>query len=75
MGARAKGLPELLTGLGVNGGLCGAAAGSQRRAVGSTGIRRATHRWLQQHSGLDELRGVDFETVGVMQLYRASDAW
>ena len=35
---------------------------------------RATHRWLQRRSGLGELLGVDFETVGAMQLYRASDA-
>ena len=28
---------------------------------------------LQERSGLGELLGVDFETVGAMQLYRASD--
>ena len=28
---------------------------------------------VQHHSGLGELLGVDFETVGAMQLYRASD--
>ena len=35
---------------------------------------RATHRWLRVRSAAGELLGVDFETVGAMQLYRASDA-
>ena len=35
---------------------------------------RATHRWLRERSAAGELLGVDFETMGAMQLYRASDA-
>ena len=58
--------------------------GRQRRRTAATGAvvgrlaqpasERATHRWLQERSGLGELLGVDFETVSPMQLYRASDA-
>ena len=68
------GLPNLLTRLGVNGALCVAAAGVIVGRLAQPGSERATHRWLQQRSGLGELLGVDFETVGAMQLYRASDA-
>ncbi len=35
---------------------------------------RETHRWLAQDSALGELLGVDYESMGAMQLYRASDA-
>ena len=60
--------------LGVNGALCAAAAGVIVGRLAQPASERATHRWLQQRSGLGELLGVDFETVGAMQLYRASDA-
>ena len=68
------GLPDLLTRLGVNGALRAAAAGVIVGRLAHPASERATHRWLQQRSGLGELLGVDFETVGAMQLYRASDA-
>ena len=68
------GLPDLLTRLGVNGALRAAAAGLIVGRLAQPASERATHRWLQQRSGLGELLGVDFETVGAMQLYRASDA-
>ena len=35
---------------------------------------RATYRWLCQRSALGELLQVDFETMSMMQLYRAADA-
>ena len=35
--------------------------------------QRATHRWRRERSAAGELLGVDFETTGVMRLYRASD--
>ena len=38
------------------------------------GSERATRRWLAERSALDELLGVDFQTLEPMQLYRASDA-
>ena len=68
------GLPALLTRLGVNGALRAAAAGAIVGRLACPASERATHRWLQARSGLGELLGVDFETVGAMQLYRASDA-
>ena len=66
-------LPALLTRLGVNGALRSAATGAIVGRLAAPASERATHRWLQQRSGLGELLGVDFETVGAMQLYRASD--
>ena len=51
-----------------------AAAGVIVGRLAQPASERATHRWLQARSGLGELLGVDFETVGAMQLYRASDA-
>ena len=67
------GLPDLLARLGVNGALRAAAAGVIVGRMAHPASERETHRWLQQRSGLGELLGVDFETVGAMQLYRASD--
>ena len=67
-------LPALLTRLGVNSALRAAALGALVGRLAQPASERATHRWLQQRSGLGELLGVDFETVGAMQLYRASDA-
>ena len=66
-------LPALLTRLGVNGALRSAATGAIVGRLAAPASERATHRWLQERSGLGELLGVDFETVGAMQLYRASD--
>ena len=66
-------LPALLTRLGVNGALRSAATGAIVGRLTAPASERATHRWLQERSGLGELLGVDFETVGAMQLYRASD--
>ena len=68
------GLPALLADLGVNGALRAAAAGVIVGRLAHPASERATHHWLQERSGLGELLGVDFETVGAMQLYRASDA-
>ena len=68
------GLPALFSALGVNGALRAAAAGAIVGRLACPASERATHRWLQERSGLGELLGVDFETVSAMQLYRASDA-
>ena len=68
------GLPALLADLGINGALRAAAAGAIIGRLAQPGSERATHRWLQQRSGLGELLGTDFETTSAMQLYRASDA-
>ncbi len=68
------GLRELFQRLGINGPLRAAAAGSIIGRLAAPASERATHRWLRERSGLGELLGVDFETMGAMQLYRASDA-
>ena len=68
------GLVELLTELGVNGALRAAATGSIVGRLAYPASERATHAWLGERSALGELLGVDFETMGAMQLYRASDA-
>ena len=68
------GLRELFQALGINGPLRAAAAGSILGCLAAPASERATHRWLREPSGLGELLGVDFETMGAMQLYRASDA-
>ena len=67
------GLPDLLARLGVNGALRTAAAGVIVGRMAHPASERETQRWLQQRSGLGELLGVDFGTVGAMQLYLASD--
>ena len=68
------GLVELLAGLGVNAALCTAALGSIVARLAYPASERATHAWLRERSALGELLKVDFETMGAMQLYRASDA-
>ena len=68
------GLPDLLEELGVNGPLRAAAVGSIVGRLAHPASERATHAWLRERSALGELLGVDFETMGAMQLYRASDA-
>ena len=68
------GLMELLCTLGINASLCTAAVASIVARLGYPASERATHAWLRERSALGELLGVDFETMGAMQLYRASDA-
>ena len=60
--------------LPVPASLCAAAIGSVIARMARPGSERATRRWLGERSALGELLGVDFETMGAMQLYRASDA-
>ena len=71
---RQLGLPALLAELGVNAALRDAALGSIVARMAFPASERATHRWLRERSAAGELLGVDFETMGAMQLYRASDA-
>ena len=51
-----------------------AAIGSTIARMARPGSERAARRWLAERSALGELLGVDFETLELMQLYRASDA-
>ena len=66
-------LMPLLGRLGFNGRQCAAAVGSIIGRMAAPGSERATYRWLQQRSALGELLEVDFESMGMMQLYRVSD--
>ena len=68
------GLRARLHELPVPASLCAAAIGSVIARMARPGSERATRRWLGERSALGELLGVDFETMGAMQLYRASDA-
>ena len=68
------GLMPLLETLGVNGALRSAATGLIVGRLAHPASERETHRWLAQDSALGELLGVDYESMGAMQLYRASDA-
>ena len=54
--------------------VCAAAIGSVIARMARPGSERATRRWRGERSALGELLEVDFETMGPMQLYRASDA-
>ena len=64
----------LLHRLGLNGPQRAAALGSIIARMAAPGSERATYGWLCHRSGLGELLQVDFETMSMMQLYRASDA-
>ena len=68
------GLVELMAELGMNGPMRAAAVGSIVGRLAHPASERATQAWLRERSALGELLGVDFETMGAMQLYRASDA-
>ena len=67
-------LPDLLERLGIAPSLRAAAVGSIIARMACPGSERATRRWLAERSALGELPGADFETMGPMRLYRASDA-
>ena len=67
------GLAPLLERLGFNGRQRAVALGSIIARMAQPGSERATWRWLCERSALGELLEVDFETLNVMQLYRASD--
>ena len=68
------GLRTRLEELGIGASLRAAAIGSIIARMARPGSERATGRWLGERSALDELLGVDFQTLEPMQLYRASDA-
>ena len=68
------GLVELLAELGLNGPLRAAAVGAIVGRLARPGSERATWGWLGRRSGLGELLDFDFQTLSLMQMYRASDA-
>jgi hypothetical protein len=67
------GLPEILTGAGLNGIQRSCALGSIVGRLAAPGSELATWRWLRDRSALGELLEVDFEGVALSQLYRVSD--
>jgi len=64
---------QLLEEIGLNGPQRAAAIGLIVGRMAEPGSELATHGWLCRRSGLGELIDVDFETMSLMQLYRASD--
>ena len=63
----------LLSGLGINATQITAIVGSIIARMAVPNSERASHRWLGTKSGLGELLDVDYETMPLMSLYRASD--
>jgi transposase len=59
---------------GLNRPQIAAAVGNIVGRMAHPGSELATHAWLQQHSGLGDLIGFDFEAMDLNRLYRASDA-
>ena len=70
---RQVGLEQKLEGLGFTGPQRSAAIGTIVARMVAPGSELFTHGWLQHHSALGELIDYDFEAMGLMQLYRASD--
>ena len=70
---RQRGLDRKLERLGFTGPQRAVALGTliAHRAV--PGSERAPRAWLTEHSGLGELIGYDFATMGPMPLYRVCD--
>ncbi len=67
------GLPGLLQELGLSGPQRQAALGLLVGRIAAPASERATWTWLRERSGLGELLGGDFETMGLSALYRAND--
>ena len=66
-------LEEKLEGLGFNHNQCHAAIGNIVGRMVQPGSEPSTHEWLQTHSALGELLGIDYQNLGLSALYRASD--
>ena len=70
---RQCGFEAKLAELGLNPAQIAAAVGNIVARMACPGSELASHGWLQQHSGLGELLGFDFEAMDLSRLYRASD--
>lgn len=68
------GFEDMLTAVGLGPRHRAAVIGSIIGRMANPGSERATYEWLCEQSGLGELLGVDYESMSLMQLYRASDA-
>jgi len=67
------GIDRILADLGLNGVQRDAVAGLLIGRMAAPGSELATRRWLRERSALGELRGVDFDAMPLMRLYRTSD--
>ena len=68
------GIVESLRGAGFNRVSLAAAVGQIVSRMAHPASERATHAWLQRHSGLGELWGHDFERMSLTRLYRVADS-
>lgn len=66
-------LPQILGSAGLNGVQQAAAIGNIIGRMAQPGSELATYGWLTDRSGLGELLEVDYESMPLMRLYRASD--
>jgi hypothetical protein len=64
----------LLAQLGINGAPIAAIVGSIIARMAGVGSELATHNWLMKQSALGELLELDYESMPLMTMYRASDA-
>ena len=67
------GLRDKLIALGFNRHQLSAALGNIIARMAFPASELASYGWLQQRSGLGELMGYDFESMGLDRLYQASD--
>ncbi len=70
---RFLGLDSKLREMGFNGPQIAAALGSIIGRACNPGSELATHRWLQEQSGLGELIGYDYNNLSLYGMYQASD--
>ncbi len=70
---RFLGLDKKLQELGLNGPQTSAAIGTIIGRACEPGSELATHRWLQERSGLGELIGFDFNNLSLYGFYNISD--
>ena len=68
------GIADTLRAAGFNRISLAAAVGQIVARMARPASERATHAWLQQHSALGELWGVDFARVSLTRLYQVADA-
>jgi transposase len=65
---------DLLAHMGINGAQIAAIVGSIIGRMAGVGSELATHNWLIKQSALGELLEVDYESLPLMTMYRATDA-
>lgn len=70
---KSLGLLDKLSELGFNRHQLAAAVGNIVGRMAAPGSEAATHRWLQQRSGLGDLFCYDYEGMAADRLYQASD--